>query len=48
MTATAIDPVTGKRVKVPDLAGSPRLSGKHVDIGCYELYFPKGSALLIR
>ena len=48
MTATVIDPVTGKRVKVLDLAGSPRLSGTHVDIGCYELYFPKGSALLIR
>ena len=48
MTSTAINPITGKRVKVLDLAGSVRLSGVHVDIGCYELYIPKGLTLSIR
>lgn len=48
MTSTAINPATGKRVKVFDLAGSPRLSGEHVDIGCYELYIPKGPTLSVR
>ena len=48
MTSTAIDPVTGKRVKVLDLAGSLRLSGAHVDIGCYELYIPKGLTLSVK
>lgn len=47
MTSSAIDPVTGKRVKVLDLAGSPRLSGAHVDIGCNGLYIPKGMTLSV-
>ena len=48
MTSSAIDPVTGKRVKVLDLAGSIRLSGAHVDIGCYELYILKGISISVR
>ena len=48
MTSSEIDPVTGKRVKVLDLAGSVRLSGSHVDIGCYELYIPKGLTLSVK
>ena len=46
MTSTAVNPVTGKRIKVFDLAGGPRLYGANVDIGCYELWFPMG--LLIK
>ena len=42
MTTDEIDPVTGKRKKVFDLAGVPRLYGANVDIGCYEVWFPKG------
>ena len=42
MTSTAVNPVTGKRIKVFDLAGVPRLYGANVDIGCYELWFPMG------
>ena len=34
--------------RVIHLAGSLRLSGIHVDIGCYELYIPKGLMLSIR
>lgn len=45
MTSNAIDPVTGKRVKVLDLAGVPRLYGSNVDIGCYEVWFPKGTII---
>ena len=48
MTSSAIDPVTGKRVKVLDLAGSIRISSSHVDIGCYERFYPKGIAIVIR
>jgi hypothetical protein len=44
MTTNEIDPVTGKRKKVLDLAGSLRISpkreGARVDIGCYEVWFP--------
>ena len=48
MSASAIDPVTGRRVKALDLAGVPRLYGAYVDIGCYEVWFPKGTALTLR
>ncbi len=32
--------------KVKDLAGSARISGERVDIGCYERYFPLGLMLM--
>ena len=48
MSASAIDPVTGRRVKSLDLAGVPRLYGAYVDIGCYEVWFPKGTTLTLR
>ena len=47
MTSNAIDPVTGRRVKVLDLAGVPRLYGDTVDIGCYEVWFPKGMVITL-
>ena len=31
-----------------DLAGSPRVSGKGVDIGCYELFVPSGLNIIVR
>ncbi len=31
-----------------DLAKSPRVSGKGVDIGCYELFAPAGLNIVIR
>ena len=31
-----------------DLAGSPRVSGKGVDMGCYELFVPSGLNIIIR
>ena len=45
MTSNEIDPVTHKRVKVLDLAGVPRLYGENVDMGCYEVWFPKGTVI---
>ena len=48
MTSNAINPVTGKRVKVLDLAGVPRLYGSNVDIGCYEVWFPVGTVVKVR
>ena len=45
MTSNEIDPATGKRVKVFDLAGVPRLYGENVDMGCYEVWFPMGLIL---
>ena len=48
MTTNEVDPTTGKRKKVLDLAGSVRISGKCVDIGCYERYFPLGMILMFR
>ena len=38
--------MAGKKVK--DLAGSVRISGEHVDIGCYERYFPLGFMLMFK
>ena len=40
------DWMAGKKVK--DLAGSVRISGEHVDIGCYERYFPLGFMLMFK
>ena len=40
------DWMAGKKVK--DLAGSVRISGELVDIGCYERYFPLGFMLMFR
>ena len=48
MTSSVIVPLTSKRVKVLDLAGYSRFSGAHVDIGCYELYIPKGISISVR
>ena len=31
-----------------DLAGSPRVSGKGVDMGCYELFVPAGLNIIVR
>ena len=31
-----------------DLVGSPRVSGKGVDIGCYELFVPSGLNIIVR
>ena len=31
-----------------DLAGSPRVSGKGVDMGCYELFVPSGLNIIVR
>ena len=51
MTTNEIDPVTGKRKKVLDLAGSLRISpkreGARVDIGCYEVWFPLGTIISV-
>ena len=51
MTTNEVDPVTGKRKKVLDLAGLPRLSSRInpiVDIGCYEVQIPSGLFLKIQ
>ena len=40
------DWMVGRKVK--DLAGSVRISGEHVDIGCYERYFPLGMLLMFK
>ena len=51
MTTNEIDPVTGKRKKVLDLAGFPRISpakGGTVDIGCYEWWLPPGLIFFVR
>ena len=39
------DWMVGRRSK--DLAGVPRLYGSNVDIGCYEVWFPKGMVLSV-
>ena len=31
-----------------DLAGSKRVSGKGVDMGCYELFVPGGLNIIVR
>ena len=48
MTTNEIDPVTNRRKKVFDLAGVPRLYGANVDIGCYEVWFPKGLTMSVK
>ena len=40
------DWMVGRKVK--DLAGSVRISGEYVDIGCYERYFPLGLFLMLK
>ena len=40
------DWMNGKKSR--DLAGVPRLYGASVDIGCYEVWFPKGTEVIIR
>jgi len=31
-----------------DLVGSPRVSGRGVDMGCYELFVPSGLNIIVR
>ena len=40
------DWMNGKKSR--DLAGVPRLYGANVDIGCYEVWFPKGTTVMVR
>ena len=40
------DWMVGRKVK--DLAGSVRISSEHVDIGCYECYFPLGLMMMFK